>query len=48
LTGALENASSKDRRARRFSPPFLLWIYLKHLQRNDTVPWPIALRRSSQ
>jgi len=49
LTGALENASSKDRRARRFPPPFLLWIYLKNLQRNDTAPLrPIALRRSSQ
>ena len=49
LTGALENASSNDRRAHRLSPPFLLGIYLKNLQRNDTAPLrPIALRRSSQ
>ena len=49
LTGTLETASSKDRRAHRFSPPFLFGIYLNNLQRNSMAPLRlIALQRSSQ
>ena len=49
LTGTLETASLKDRRAHRFSPPFLFEIHLKNLQRNRAAPLrPIALQRSSQ
>ena len=49
LTGTLETASSKDRRAHRFKPPFFFKIHLKNLQRNRAASLrPIALQRPSQ
>ena len=49
LTRTRETASSKDRRAHRFTPPFLFKIHLKNLQRNRAAPLrPIALQRPSQ